>query len=81
MALVLPLHEKLGKDKHVESLWFPRLDEGSIPSRSTGDNKSHFNIILEVAFIVFVGGVNVVASFLFIFAILLNISKAKFVSL
>ena len=54
---------------------------GSIPSRSTGDNKSHFNIILEVAFIVFVGGVNVVASFLFIFAILLNNSKAKFVSL
>lgn len=51
------------------------------PSRSTGDNKSHFNIILEVAFIVFVGGVNVVASFLFIFAILLNNSKAKFVSL
>lgn len=23
------------KDKHVESLWFPRLDEGSIPSGST----------------------------------------------
>ena len=51
------------------------------PSRSTGDNKSHFNIILEVAFIGFVGGVNVVASFVFIFAILLNNSKAKFVSL
>ena len=35
MALVLFLHENLGKDKHVESLWFPRLDEGSIPSSST----------------------------------------------
>lgn len=35
MALVLPLHENLGKDKHVESLYFPRLDEGSIPSSST----------------------------------------------
>ncbi len=35
MALVLFLHENLGKDKHVESLCFPRLDEGSIPSRST----------------------------------------------
>lgn len=35
MALVLPLLENLGKDKHVESLWFPRLDEGSIPSSST----------------------------------------------
>ena len=37
MALVLPLLEKLGKDKHVESLWFPRLDEGSIPSSSTNN--------------------------------------------
>ena len=81
MASVLLILENLSEDKHVESVWFPRLDEGSIPSRSTGDNKSHFNIILEVAFIVFVGGVNVVASFLFIFAILLNNSKAKFVSL
>ena len=81
MASVLLILENLGEDKHVESVWLPRLDEGSIPSRSTGDNKSHFNIILEVAFIVFVGGVNVVASFLFIFAILLNNSKAKFVSL
>ena len=35
MALVLPLLENLSKDKHVESLWFPRLDEGSIPSSST----------------------------------------------
>ena len=35
MALVLPVHENLGKDKHVESLFFPRLDEGSIPSSST----------------------------------------------
>ena len=35
MALVLPLHEKLGKDKHVESLWFPRLDEGSTPRNIT----------------------------------------------
>lgn len=35
MALVLLIHENLGKDKHVESLWFSRLDEGSIPSSST----------------------------------------------
>ena len=35
MALVLFLHENLGKDKHVESLLIPRLDEGSIPSGST----------------------------------------------
>ena len=35
MALVLLVHENLGKDKHVESLFFPRLDEGSIPSSST----------------------------------------------
>ena len=41
MALVLPVHENLGKDKHVESLFFPRLDEGSIPSSST-------NVSLEV---------------------------------
>lgn len=37
MALVLLVHENLGKDKHVESLCFPRLDEGSIPSSSTSD--------------------------------------------
>ena len=35
MALVLFLHENLGKDKHVESLRFPRLDEGSIPFTPT----------------------------------------------
>ena len=35
MALVLPLHENVVKDKHVESLWFPCLDEGSTPSSST----------------------------------------------
>ena len=35
MALVLSIHENENKDKHVESLWFPRLDEGSIPSSST----------------------------------------------
>ena len=37
MALVLLAHENLGKDKHVESLLFPRLDEGSIPSSSTDE--------------------------------------------
>ena len=37
MALVLLAHENLGKDKHVESLLFPRLDEGSIPSSSTNE--------------------------------------------
>lgn len=39
MALVLPMHENEVKDKHVESLWFLRLDEGSIPSRSTRVNR------------------------------------------
>ena len=28
-------HENEGQDKHVESVWFPRVDEGSIPSTST----------------------------------------------
>ena len=37
MALVLPLLENLSKDKHVESVWLPRLDEGSTPSSSTVD--------------------------------------------
>ena len=37
MALVLLAHENLGKDKHVESLLFPSLDEGSIPSSSTNE--------------------------------------------
>ena len=36
MALVLFILEKLGKDKHVEGVWFPRLDEGSNTSSSTG---------------------------------------------
>ena len=35
MALVLLILENLGKDKHVEGVWFPRLDEGSNPSSST----------------------------------------------
>ena len=37
MALVLFLHENLGEDKHVESVWLPRLDEGSTPSSSTNN--------------------------------------------
>ena len=41
MALVLSVHENEGKDKHVENLWFPRLDEGSIPSSSTNKRNSH----------------------------------------
>ena len=28
-------HENEGQDKHVESVWFPCLDEGSTPSSST----------------------------------------------
>ena len=36
MASVLLQHENLGEDKHVESILVPRLDEGSIPSSSTG---------------------------------------------
>ena len=35
VAWVLLLHENEGQDKHVESVWFPRLDEGSNPSSST----------------------------------------------
>ena len=35
MAWVLSRHENEGQDKHVESVWFPRVDEGSIPSTST----------------------------------------------
>ena len=35
MASVLSIHENSGEDKHVESVWLPRLDEGSTPSSST----------------------------------------------
>ena len=35
VASVLLILENLGEDKHVESVWLPRLDEGSTPSRST----------------------------------------------
>ena len=35
MAWVLQQHENEGQDKHVESVWFPCLDEGSTPSSST----------------------------------------------
>lgn len=35
MASVLLILENLGEDKHVESVWLPRLDEGSTPSSST----------------------------------------------
>ncbi|VBB48037.1 hypothetical protein TRIP_D440055 [uncultured Paludibacter sp.] len=35
VALVLLLLENLSEDKHVESLLFPCLDEGSTPSSST----------------------------------------------
>lgn len=31
----MPVHENLSEDKHVESLLFPCLDEGSTPSSST----------------------------------------------
>ena len=37
MASVLLILENLGEDKHVESVWLPRLDEGSTPSSSTID--------------------------------------------
>ena len=32
-----------GQDKHVESIWLPRLDEGSIPSSSTRVTKKSLN--------------------------------------
>ena len=35
VAWVLPQHENQSQDKRVESVWFPRLDEGSTPSSST----------------------------------------------
>lgn len=35
VASVLLILENLGEDKHVESVWLPRLDEGSTPSSST----------------------------------------------
>ena len=35
VASVLQLLENLSEDKHVESLLFPCLDEGSTPSSST----------------------------------------------
>ena len=41
MALVLLRDENEGRDKHVESTLFPRLDEGSIPSSSTNKNRHH----------------------------------------
>ena len=34
MASVLLILENLGEDKHVESVWLPRLDEGSTPCLS-----------------------------------------------
>jgi len=34
-ALRLPMLENQCRDKHVESIWLPRLDEGSTPSSST----------------------------------------------
>lgn len=35
VASVLLILENSGEDKHVESVWLPRLDEGSTPSSST----------------------------------------------
>ena len=43
MAWVLLLHENEVQDKHVESVWFPRLDEGSNPSSSTLNEKERTN--------------------------------------
>ena len=40
MALVLPMHENLSEDKHVESLLLPRLDAGSTPAGSTKKDAS-----------------------------------------
>jgi hypothetical protein len=44
MSSVLSGHENLNEDKLVESVWFPRLDEGSTPSSST--NKKSENTAL-----------------------------------
>ena len=60
MALVLLAHENLGKDKHVESLLFPRLDEGSIPSSSTNEILKPLNFsgfFISIALAISFGGV------------------------
>lgn len=58
MASVLLVLENLGEDKHVESVWLPRLDEGSTPSSSTelldpwkSDSKDFFVIIYRARLI------------------------------
>ena len=38
----------VGQDKHVESVWLPRLDEGSIPSSSTGKTEKGKDFQCEV---------------------------------
>ena len=48
MALVLLRDENEGRDKHVESTLFPRLDEGSIPSSST--NKKCITFVMHFLF-------------------------------
>ena len=44
MAWVLLQHENEDQDKHVESVWFPCLDEGSTPSSSTSVTLLRFNM-------------------------------------
>ena len=53
MALVLLRDENEGRDKHVESTLFPRLDEGSIPSSSTkkGDDFCHLLFCVAYPFV------------------------------
>ena len=50
VASVLLLLENLSEDKHVESILFPCLDEGSTPSSSTIIEKSDNELIVSFFF-------------------------------
>ena len=52
MASVLLLLENLSEDKHVESILFPCLDEGSTPSSSTIIEKPDNESIVRFFFII-----------------------------
>ena len=50
VASVLLLLENLSEDKHVESILFPCLDEGSTPSSSTIIEKPDNELIVSFFF-------------------------------
>jgi hypothetical protein len=54
VALIQPADENQVGDKHVESLWLPRLDAGSTPASSTMKFINHLKTnTLMVFFFVF----------------------------